>query len=442
MKVAVLGLGEAGSTFASAFVSAGWVVSGFDPGPVGTPAGVSRVDRADEAVAGADVVVGLTTAKFAVAVAKDVVGSLADDAVYVDVNAGSPQLKLDVAAVIGDSRFVDGALIGSVRQHHGRGQVLLAGSRADRAAEFLREMGSDARPIGDEIGSASRRKLLRSTFMKGLGALVNESMQAGEVAGDVEWMREQIADALTGGESSLDRLNDGTALHASRRSQELRDTLALLEPYGGSWSVTRGALSRHIELERREAADLSTELAKVPTSALGDGGDRLGFAHASIKPVWHSPAIAGRAFTVLVSPGDNQAIHAALKQARPGDILVVAGGGHTERALMGELIAERAQKAGIIGFVTDGAVRDVSALAELGFPVWAAAISPAGPYKHGPGRLGETISLGGAVCAHGDYIVADEDGVLVVPAIQAERVLQDGKSVLEDEARRKREIRS
>lgn len=442
MKVAVLGLGEAGSAYASAFAQAQWEVLGFDPGPVATPSGVVRVRHMLDAVVGADLVLGLTTAKYAVSAARDAVAHLAEGAVYVDINAGSPAMKLEVAEVIGSARCVDGALIGSVRQHHAQGQVLLSGPSAEEAARLLSQMGADARPIGTEIGAASRRKLLRSTFMKGLGALVSESMQAGESAGEVDWMRAQIADALTGGEASLDRLNDGTALHASRRAQELKDTLALLEPFPGTWSVTRGALSRHLELERGSGADLSAELAQVPTSALGDGADRLGFAHSSIKPVWGSAPIAGRAFTVLVSPGDNQAIHAALQSARPGDVLVVAGGGHTERALMGELIAERAQRRGIVGFITDGAVRDVSALAALGFPVWAAGVSPAGPYKHGPGRLGETIAIGGAVCAHGDYIVADEDGVLVIPAIQAERALHDGQNVLADEARRQQAIRS
>ncbi|RAG60006.1 transferase, partial [Burkholderia multivorans] len=114
--------------------------------------------------------------------------------------------------------------------------------------------------------------------------------------------------------------------------------------------------------------------------------------------------------------------------------------GETDRALIGELIAERAQIRGIAGMVIDGAIRDAAEIAQLGFPVWARAVSPAGPYKSGPGRLRETISVAGAVCHHGDYIVADADGVLVVPATSAEQAVAAGRAVIADEQRRQKEI--
>nr|WP_231366385.1 methyltransferase [Zhihengliuella flava] len=186
--------------------------------------------------------------------------------------------------------------------------------------------------------------------------------------------------------------------------------------------------------------DLSVRLAAIPTAALGDAGDRLGLLHSAVKPVWEAPAVAGRALTVWTRPGDNAAVHQALEQARPGDILMVAGGGHLERALMGELIGERAVSKGIRAFITDGAVRDAEELARIGFPVWSAGVSPAGPYKDGPGRVDVPISIGGVVCLPGDYVVADADGVIVIPGAQAETLAARGEAVLEDEARRRREI--
>lgn len=428
--------------YASAYAAVGWKVTGFDPAEVATPEGIERSASAEAAAEGADLVLGLTTAKHASAAAEAAAHALPAEAIYIDLNASSPELKVELAGLIGSDRFVDGAVIGSVKKFGPQVRVLLAGPAAARAAEALVVINADAQPISDEVGAASRRKLLRSVFMKGLGALISESMHAGEVAGEIEWMREQISAALVDGEVALDRLNDGTRIHAARRSTELGDALNLLEGYVGQWPVTRGAQARHLELARDGAADLAERLSKVPTAALGDGSDRLGLAHSSIKPVWPSPPIAGRAFTVLVNSGDNQAVHSALRQAQPGDVLVVAGGGNTERALMGELIAARAQNAGIRGFITDGAIRDVSALQESGFPVWAAGVSPAGPYKHGPGRLGETVAVGGAVCAHGDYVVADEDGVIFLPAVRAEAMLSAGEAVLADEEHRRKIIRS
>lgn len=107
---------------------------------------------------------------------------------------------------------------------------------------------------------------------------------------------------------------------------------------------------------------------------------------------------------------------------------------------MGELIAQRAQNAGIIGMIIDGAVRDVDELAKLNFPVWARAVSPAGPYKTGPGRLGVDVAIGGVVCRHRDYVVADGDGVVVIPAESAEQVLSAGQAVVQDEAERREKI--
>ncbi|VXB90945.1 NAD(P)-binding domain-containing protein [Citricoccus sp. K5] len=445
MRVAVLGLGEAGRTFAEGFARTGHEVSGYDPAEVAVNPSVHRRPSIAQAVDGAEVVLSLTTAAHAVAAAQEAAPHLGRDAVYIDLNSGSPRLKEQVRDALSGTgepgaEVVDGAVIGSVRRFGERVQVLLAGPAAEEARRRLVELGGNPETVGTDLGAASSRKLLRSVFMKGLGALVSESMDAADRAGESDWMGEQIAVALADGDAGRDRLRSGTMLHAARRGRELADSLTGLDGPASDWPVTSGAREYHLRAARTSDGDLVERLAAIPTAALGDAGDRLGLMTSRIKPVWEAPAVAGRALTVWTRPGDNAAVHRALDAARAGDILVVAAGGHAERALMGELIAERAVSKGIRAFITDGAVRDARELAEIGFPVWAAGISPAGPYKDGPGRTEVPVSIGGVVCQPGDYVVADSDGVIVVPSAEVESVLRRGQAVLADEERRRDEI--
>jgi len=181
-------------------------------------------------------------------------------------------------------------------------------------------------------------------------------------------------------------------------------------------------------------------LAKLPAANIGDAMDRLGVADSAIQAVWPGAKLAGPAFTVWTRPGDNKGIHAALQRARPGDVIVVAGGGDASRALLGELIGERAINLGVAGFVLDGAARDAEALGEIGMPVFARATSPAGPYKDGPFRLGTAVAFGGVPVLPGDVIVGDSDGVVVVPREQAAAVAEAAEAVFADETGRRQSI--
>lgn len=181
-------------------------------------------------------------------------------------------------------------------------------------------------------------------------------------------------------------------------------------------------------------------LAALPVANIGDSMDRLGVVDAGIHAVWQGAALAGPAFTVEVAGGDNAGIHEAISQVPAGAVLVVNGHGVTDRALIGELIAERLRKVGCIGFVVDGAVRDVGDLEGMGFPVFARSSSPAGPYKNGPFRVGVPIALGGVVVSPGDIVVGDRDGLAVVPAAEAEAVLERARRKNEDEAETRRGI--
>ncbi|MEU7830022.1 MULTISPECIES: methyltransferase [unclassified Nonomuraea] len=170
-------------------------------------------------------------------------------------------------------------------------------------------------------------------------------------------------------------------------------------------------------------------LAALPTANIGDAMDRLGILDSRIRPVWPGARVAGRAFTIWTRSGDNALIHQALEVVGAGDVIVVNGGGDESRALIGELIGQRAKNSGVAGFVIDGAVRDAEGLGEMGMPVFARAVTPAGPYKNGPGHLGRTIAVGGVAVAPGDLILGDADGVVVVPLAEAERVAQAAEAV-------------
>lgn len=168
---------------------------------------------------------------------------------------------------------------------------------------------------------------------------------------------------------------------------------------------------------------LIARAAALPVANIGDAMERLNVADSAVSGVWKGARLAGTAFTVLTAGGDNKAIHEALQQISPGEVLVINGQADTQRALMGELIAARAIAKGCSGIVIDGAVRDVRDLEEMQFPVFARAVTPAGPYRNGPGKLQCPVAIGGVVVNPGDLIVGDEDGVAVLAAREAEDII-------------------
>jgi regulator of RNase E activity RraA len=203
--------------------------------------------------------------------------------------------------------------------------------------------------------------------------------------------------------------------------------------------TTSAAAPAIVDFDRPDA-DVVKRLAQLPAANIGDAVDRLGVADSAIQAIWSGAKLAGPAFTVWTRPGDTQGIHEALKLVRPGDVIVVAGGGDESRALLGELIGERSINLGVAGFALDGAARDAEALAEIGMPVFARATSPAGPYKHGPFRIGTPISFGGVPVLPGDIIIGDSDGVVVIPREQAAEVADAAEAVFADETSRRAAI--
>lgn len=169
--------------------------------------------------------------------------------------------------------------------------------------------------------------------------------------------------------------------------------------------------------------DMVLRFSRLPVANVGDAMNRLNVVDPSIKPVWRGARVTGSAYTVEVAGGDNAGIYEALEHIPAGSVLVVNGHGVANRALIGELISERLRQRGVVGVVIDGAVRDVRDIEEMQFPVFSSAISPAGPYRNGPFRVDVPVAIGGVVVAPGDIVVADDDGVAIVPRRDSSRVL-------------------
>jgi len=443
MHASVLGLGEAGSLYAAGLLAQGWTVAGYDPVAADEPEGLVRAASAAEAVRGAQVVLSLVGARHSLGAAESAASSLEDDALFLDMNTADAVTKRSVAAVVGERRFADVSVVGSVPAMRSAAGVVISGEAAAEAEKLFVALGAKTETAGDEPGAASARKLLRSVFMKGLGALIVEATEAGRAADAEDWVRGQIAAELTEGEISLDRLREGKLKHAARRGAEAASAAELLDRLGVRPVMARAAAELH--RERADAAllpdeDLLAGLADVPVANLGDARDRMGMCDGGIRSLWRGAKVAGRARTVWTRSGDNAAIKQIIASTRPGDVLVVNGGGDTTRALIGELMAEQLRYMGVRGMIIDGAVRDVAELERIGFGVWARGTSPAGPYKNGPGQLDVPVAVGGVVVNPGDLVVADDDGVIVIPPTEARASLVGGRTVLAFETQRRADI--
>lgn len=178
----------------------------------------------------------------------------------------------------------------------------------------------------------------------------------------------------------------------------------------------------------------------VGTAAIASAGsDRVAII-LGLEPAWPGAHASGRAFTVRGSRGDNLAIHQAVARAGEGEILVVGVEGDEEIAHCGDLLVLAAAQRGIGGIILDGSIRDRRAIAELRFPIFHRGTSPRRPTKTVPGQLGIPVRLRGTTVNPGDYVCADDDGVVVVPAGEAESILASAAGVEEEERSIERRI--
>jgi len=232
MQVAVLGLGEAGDRLAGDLADAGCTVRRWDP------ARPTEAESAVAAVHGADVVLSVNAASVALGVAAEVADALRADALYADLNTGSPELKRALAAAV-PVRFADVALVGVVPSTGLATPALASGAGAARFAELFGPLGMPVEVVGECAGDAAGLKLLRSVFMKGVAAAAIEALEAARAAGAEEHVRADVAGVI--GEPLLDRFLEGSRVHATRRVDEMRAAAAYLEELGVPPRVTTAA---------------------------------------------------------------------------------------------------------------------------------------------------------------------------------------------------------
>ncbi|MEV7207435.1 MULTISPECIES: 4-carboxy-4-hydroxy-2-oxoadipate aldolase/oxaloacetate decarboxylase [unclassified Streptomyces] len=186
----------------------------------------------------------------------------------------------------------------------------------------------------------------------------------------------------------------------------------------------------------RAAAEDVEALAGYGVATVGEAMGRTGLLGPGIRPVQQGVRVAGTAVTVLSWPGDNLMIHAAVEQCGEGDILIVTTTSPSTDGMFGELFATALRRRGVRGLVTGAGIRDTQELREMGFAAWSRAVSAQGTVKATGGSVNVPVALDGQVVHPGDVVVADDDGVVVVPRERARQVAEAS------EAREKKEAAS
>lgn len=181
-------------------------------------------------------------------------------------------------------------------------------------------------------------------------------------------------------------------------------------------------------------AELNARLAAAGTSSLASASHDVRIMDAAIRPIADGLTLCGRARLVTATPSDNKPLHDAVRDVARGDVIVVDAGGDLGHGIFGEILATCCLVRGGAGVVIDGAVRDIAALRRLELPVFAAGRNPRPATKQQPGRPEARVRCGGVTVERGDFIVGDDDGVVVVPHAAAQQVASKSAALAEREA--------